>query len=92
MGMGIKLTVTPTGDVVEDKEIVVQGEVHNAREYMEQFKANHYTSFGINSQRNVFFAPKKRMTRLLDQLFQIFAFFVFYTEQYKKTVQKVFWG
>ena len=75
--MGIKLTFTPTGDVVEDKEIVVQGEVHNAREYMEQFKANHYTSFGINSQRNVFFAPKKTVARLLDRLFRIFVFFVF---------------
>lgn len=59
--MGIKLKVIPTGNLVEDKEIIVQGEVHNAREYMEQFEANKKKNIGIDSRNNSIFTPKKSL-------------------------------
>lgn len=58
--MGIKLKFTPIGNLVEDKEIIVQGEVKNAREYMEQFQANKKKNIGIDSQNNIF-TPKKSL-------------------------------
>ena len=58
--MGIKLKFTPIGNLVEDKEIIVQGEVKNAREYMEQFEANKKKNIGIDSQNNIF-TPKKSL-------------------------------
>lgn len=58
--MGIQLKFTPIGNLVEDKEIIVQGEVKNAREYMEQFQANKKKNIGIDSQNNIF-TPKKSL-------------------------------
>ena len=65
--MGIKLKIIPTGNLGEDKEIIVQGEVKNAREYMEQFEANKKKNIGIDSQNNIF-TPKKSLGQAIYTL------------------------
>lgn len=42
-------------DIVQDADIIVRGNVQNAREYMETFQAIQYQNVGIDSQENMFF-------------------------------------
>lgn len=66
--MNIQLQVIPPEKKVADKEIFVRGELHNAREYMEQFQENKHKSFGIDSQNNIFFAPTKKSAHTIYKL------------------------
>lgn len=75
--MGVQLKITPNGDIIEDKEIVVQDEVHNAREYMEQFLANNSKSLGINSQHNIFFPSTKKVAQVIYKLIYGLVFVLF---------------
>lgn len=68
--MGIKLKFIPYGDFEKDKNIFVHGEVHNAREYMEQFKANNKKSLGIDFRNNSIFAPKKSIVQIAYTLIE----------------------
>lgn len=70
-------------DIVQDADIIVQGNVQNAREYMETFQAIQYQNVGINPKKDFFFDTGKKtknfMAILIDGIalalfFVIFAF------------------
>ena len=59
-------------DIVQDADIIVQGNVQNAREYMETFQAIQYQNAGIDPKEDFFFDtgknPKNFMLILINAI------------------------